>query len=112
MPLGYQRSPAQRGGDPEPDHTMLCTKVAPNDRPLVREKPRLVVTDIGSPPSVKLTMGMRVGVLWLGRKGHAAPHAVSARIDEFQSQFGAAVDQYGPTIDARIVLTAGWSGQG
>ena len=105
MPLGYKRSLTPRGGDPEPDQTMLRTKVAPNDRPLVREKPRLVVTDIGSPPSVKLTMGMRVGVVWPGRKGHAAPHAVSARIDELQSQFGAAVDQYGPAIDVCVVLT-------
>lgn len=72
MPLGYEGSSAQRGGDPEPDQTMLCTEVAPNDRPLVREKPRLVVTDIGSPPSVKLTMGMRVGALFNLRKGRAA----------------------------------------
>lgn len=72
MPLGYEESPAQRGCDSEPDQTMLRTKVAPNDRPLVREKPRLIVTDIGSPPSVKLTMGMRVGSYCPARKGRAA----------------------------------------
>lgn len=83
---------------------MLRTKVAPNDRPLVREKPRLVVTDIGSPPSVKLTMGMRVGANCPLRKSLAAPGVVSARIDEFQGKLGAAIDQHGLAIDARIVL--------
>ena len=49
-PLGFNGSLSRRGSDPEPDHTMLRTKAAPNDRSLVKAKPRLIVTDIGSPP--------------------------------------------------------------
>ena len=63
LPLGFNGSLALRGRDPEPDQAMLRTKVAPNDRSLVRAKPRLIVTDIGSPPFAQLTMEMRVGAV-------------------------------------------------
>ena len=106
MPPGFKKPRCASRGGSELDQAMLRTKAAPNDRSLIKAKPRLIVTDIGSPPSVKLTMEMRVGAKAAPRKGDAEIRAASVGFDALHGHLGCTIDQHGHAVDAGIVLAA------